>query len=75
MLSALLSFITAVVGATSFTWVTVICAMAFWFGAVWSFRRMAKSDPLMTVVWRRHVGYRHHYPARSSVWRDGGFKC
>lgn len=75
MLCTLLSLITGVVGAVSFSWLVVLAAALFWFGAVWMFRRMGKADPMMTRVWRRHVGYRHHYPARSSVWIEGGWKC
>lgn len=75
MLSALLSFITGIVGAVSFTWVTVLCAVTFWLLTVWMFRRMAKADPLMTMIWRRHIGYGHHYPARSSIWHGGVFTC
>jgi len=75
MLCTLLSLITGIVGAVSFSWLVVLFSILFWFGAVWMFRRMAKADPVMTRIWKRHVGYRHHYPARSSVWSRGGYKC
>jgi type IV secretory pathway TrbD component len=74
MLSTLLALITGIVGAVSFAWLVVAAAALFWFGAVWMFRRMGKADPIMSRVWRRHVGYRHYYPAGSSVWASSAYK-
>ena len=33
-------------------------------------RRMAKADPQMTKVYRRHVSYRAFYRSRSTPWCD-----
>jgi type IV secretion system protein VirB3/type IV secretion system protein VirB4 len=76
MLSTLLSLITGVVGAVSFSWVVVLASILFWSGSIWMFRRMAKADPLMTRIWLERIGYsQNYYPAGTSVWFKGGFKC
>ena len=48
--------------------------MAFYFGAVILFRRLAKADPAMTKVWRRHIAYRHFYAAGSPYWNLKSWK-
>ncbi|KHK00255.1 Conjugative transfer protein TrbD [Desulfovibrio sp. TomC] len=32
-------------------------------------RRMAKSDPIMSKVWMRHIKKQIYYPAKASIWR------
>ena len=52
----------------------VFIALAFYFGVVFVFRRMAKADPDMTRVWRRHMGYKSFYRARSPFWAREGYR-
>ena len=54
--------------------VLLILGVAFYFGMVFVFRRMAKADPAMTKVWRRHISYRHFYRARSPYWAKDGYR-
>ncbi len=68
MLSNLTAMIIGVIGAVSMAWITVIIAILFYFAAISLLRRMARKDPIMTRVWRRHIAYRHYYSARSSYW-------
>ena len=36
-----------------------------WFGCIGVFRQRAKSDPQMSLVYRRYIRFRGYYPARS----------
>ena len=47
-----------------------IVALAFWFGSLFVFRVMAKSDSKMRHVYLRHRRYKPYYPARSTPFRD-----
>jgi type IV secretion system protein TrbD len=40
-----------------------------WFGALYAFRLMAKSDPKMRFVFLRQRRYKKYYPARSTPFR------
>lgn len=33
-------------------------------------RRLAKTDPMMSKVYLRHLKYQTYYPARSTAWRE-----
>jgi len=44
--------------------------IALWFGALFVFRLMAKSDPKMRHVYLRHRRYKAYYPARSTPFRE-----
>lgn len=68
MSSALFAILVGTSGAASGQFFTVGLAIAFYFGAVILFRRMAKADPAMTKTWRRHINYRNFYPAGTPVW-------
>jgi len=73
MLSALLSLL---VGIGGMTLVSGIAAVIFWGCSVFVLRLMAKTDPIMSKVWFRHVKQQDYYPARASLWRPtGGFRC
>ena len=74
MCAALMAIITGIVGAVRAAFITVFIALAFYFGMVFVFRRMAKADPAMTKVWRRHISYRHFYRARSPYWAKDGYR-
>ncbi|NLZ17984.1 MAG: conjugal transfer protein TrbD [Desulfobulbaceae bacterium] len=74
MCAALMAIITGIVGAVQAAFVTVFIALAFYFGVVFVFRRMAKADPDMTRVWRRHMGYKNFYRARSPFWAREGYR-
>jgi len=43
----------------------IIAGLALWVGVIAVLRNMAKSDPIMTKVYIRHIKYRAYYPARS----------
>jgi type IV secretion system protein VirB3/type IV secretion system protein VirB4 len=73
MFSALIAFL---VGVGGLTLVSGVAALLFWIGALFVLRAMAKSDPVMSKVWLRHINQQDYYPARASRWRSqGGFKC
>ena len=69
MCAALMAIITGIVGAVQAAFVTVFIALAFYFGTVFLFRRMAKADPIMSRVYLRHVRQQEYYPARAGIWR------
>ncbi len=70
---ALIAFL---VGVGGFTLASAICGVGFWLFSVFALRLMAKRDPIMTQIWRKHIGQQDFYPASSSRWRCtlGGFK-
>jgi type IV secretion system protein VirB3/type IV secretion system protein VirB4 len=72
MISSLVSLL---VGIGGMSLVSSSVATLFWFLAVFALRQMAKADPLMSKVWLRHIRQQDYYPAHSSIWRKGGFKC
>ncbi|EHW7386060.1 conjugal transfer protein TrbD [Escherichia coli] len=47
-----------------------VVGLILWFGALYAFRIMAKSDPKMRFVYLRHRRYKPYYPARSTPFRD-----
>lgn len=49
------------------SWFTVIAAAVFYIFAALILRQIAKRDPLMTGVYRRHISYRSFYAARPTV--------
>jgi type IV secretion system protein VirB3/type IV secretion system protein VirB4 len=73
MFSALIAFL---VGVGGLTLISGVAALLFWICALFVLRAMAKSDPVMSKVWLRHINQQDYYPARASRWRSqGGFKC
>ena len=68
MCTALFAILTGTSGAASGKLLIVAIALAFYCGSVMLFRRLAKADPAMSQVWRRHIAYRHYYAARSHYW-------
>lgn len=66
MLSALVALL---VGVGGMTVISGAVAAVFWFCAVFFLRHMARLDPQMTQVWRRHVRYQEYFPARAGIWR------
>lgn len=48
----------------------VITGIVLWFVGIYVGRVLAKSDPMMTDVYERHIKYQKYYPARSTPWRD-----
>lgn len=43
--------------------------LCLWFGVLFSSRLMAKSDPLLLIVFWRHYHYKKYYPPRSTPFR------
>lgn len=52
------------------TWLAVTSGAVVWIVAVAALRRAAKSDPLMSRVYARHVGYGAFYAARPTPWAE-----
>jgi type IV secretion system protein TrbD len=46
-----------------------VLGLVLWFGSLFLFRLMAKSDPKMRFVYMRHRRYKPYYPARSTPFR------
>lgn len=68
--------IALLVGIGGLTIVSGIAAVVFWIIAVFALRQMAKSDPIMSKVWLRHIKQQDVYLAKSSRWRlVGGFNA
>lgn len=73
MFSALIAFL---VGVGGMSLISGVSAALFWICSLFVLRAMAKSDPVMSKVWIRHIKQQDYYPARASRWRSqGGFKC
>ena len=47
-----------------------VVGLLLWFATLYLCRLMAKSDPNMRHVYRRHRLYAQYYPARSTPFRD-----
>jgi len=47
-----------------------VFGIALWFGGLFVFRLMAKSDAKMRDVYMRHRRYAKYYPPRSTPFRD-----
>lgn len=46
-----------------------IFGLSLWFGTLFVCRLMAKADPLLRLVYLRHLRYKKYYPARSTPFR------
>lgn len=66
MSSALIAFL---VGVGGLTLISFVSALVFWISSIFFLRQMAKADPLMSQVWRRHIHKQTYYPAQARVWR------
>ena len=63
------------VGVGGFSLLSALCALAFYLFSLFALRLMARKDPIMTQVWRRHINQQDFYPAKSGRWRAplGGY--
>ncbi len=50
-------------------WTATLFGISLWLLALYLFRLMAKSDPLMRFVYLRNRVYQPYYPARSTPFR------
>ncbi len=50
-------------------WAATIFGISLWLIALYLFRLMAKSDPLLRFVYLRNRRYQPYYPARSTPFR------
>jgi type IV secretion system protein VirB3/type IV secretion system protein VirB4 len=66
MVSALLAML---VGVGGFSLISAVTALLVWIIAIIGLRAMAKSDPIMSKVWMRHIKQQAFYRAKSNVWR------
>lgn len=72
MISALIAFL---VGFGGMTIISGVSALTFWLCVICLLRKMARHDPQLSQVWRRHIRLQEYYPAKSSRWRMAeGFK-
>lgn len=70
------ALIALLVGIGGVTVISGIAAFVFWIAAIFVLRRMARADPLMSKVWKRHVKQQDLYSAKASRWRSlEGFKA
>jgi len=60
--------ISMLVGISALAWLNVLAAIIFWSFSLYLFRLLAKKDPMMTKVFRRHINQKRFYPARSTPW-------
>lgn len=68
--------IALLVGIGGLTALSFASAIGFWALAIFVLRKMAKSDPIMSKVWLRHIKQQDYYAAKGGRWRlVGGFKC
>lgn len=76
-LTMLAAMIALMVGIGGLTLLSASVAALFWFVAIFVLRRMAKADPLMSRVWRRHIRQQSLYEAKASRWRiaAGGYQA
>ena len=49
---------------------STIFGLFLWFGALFVLRLMAKADPKLRHVYKRHRIYQSYYPARSTPFRN-----
>jgi type IV secretion system protein VirB3/type IV secretion system protein VirB4 len=66
MVSGLIAML---VGVGGFSIISALTALIFWIIAIIGLRAMAKSDPIMSKVWIRHIKQQAFYLAKSNVWR------
>lgn len=66
MSSALIAML---VGIGGLTLISFVSAALFWALSIFFLRKMAKADPIMSLVWRRHIRKQTYYPAQARVWR------
>jgi len=45
----------------------IALSVGFWVSSVAVFQRMGKADPMMRLVYLRHIRYRSFYPAKSGL--------
>lgn len=57
------------VGFGGMTLVSAIAGIAFFVFGLFVLHQMAKSDPLMSKVWMRHISHQDFYDAKASRWR------
>jgi type IV secretion system protein TrbD len=54
------------------SWFALGAGLAFWVVCLAILRRMAKADPEMSKVYRRHLVYKPFYPAKPDVLAEAG---
>jgi len=49
------------------TWWGVGVSIGFWLGTIAVLQRMGKADPVLRLVYLRHIRYQSFYPAKSGL--------
>lgn len=57
----------ALIAFSGMSFLAVGCGVLFWIVCLAGLQRMAKADPEMSKVYRRHLRYKAFYPAISDV--------
>jgi type IV secretory pathway TrbD component len=71
MSSGLLSFL---IGIGGFTLPSAFVGIGLWIISVFVLRQMAKADPQMSIVWRRHIRMQDFYEAKGTPWQHNVWK-
>lgn len=71
MTAALICFL---IGVGGFTLRSGVVGFSLWTVLVFILRRMAKADPQMSVVWRRHIDLQDFYEAKGTPWQRRAWK-
>ncbi|MFA9394661.1 MAG: conjugal transfer protein TrbD [Halodesulfovibrio sp.] len=71
MTAALICFL---IGFGGFTLPSGVVGFSLWTVLVFILRRMAKADPQMSVVWRRHIDLQDFYEAKGTPWQRHAWK-
>ncbi|MCT4533747.1 conjugal transfer protein TrbD [Halodesulfovibrio sp.] len=71
MLAALISFL---IGIGGFTLPSALVGAGLWTASLFVLRQMAKKDPQMSIVWRRHDNLQDFYEAKGTPWQQSGWK-
>ena len=50
------------------TWWGVGVSIGFWLGTIAVLQRMGKADPVLRLVYLRHIRYQSFYPAKSGLY-------
>jgi len=62
-------FLAFLVALGGLTFASVLVGLIFYVLGILFARRMAKSDPIMSKVWMRHIKMQIFYPSKSGIWR------
>jgi len=68
-LTLMLGLICTIMVFLALTWQTALLGIVLWVVLISLLRMMAKADPMMSKVYRRHLRYKPFYPAHATPFR------